>query len=152
MKARIIQDPCSYSAIINLEEFSTPTFSQKFHQHQSNKFEFSVFSKSNSTPKNHPMAHPANSGSSTSSSREKSPNFFSFWFRISRIIFGKIKRLPRSMSTTLVLFTVHMYLTVPVIIICGVTGDCRALFRPFRMMKQQGFLFEELDEQFVEML
>uniref|UniRef100_A0A7E4VD54 Transmembrane protein n=1 Tax=Panagrellus redivivus TaxID=6233 RepID=A0A7E4VD54_PANRE len=93
----------------------------------------------------------SNSTNSSSSNRRNAPSSFPLWLRLSRLIFGKIRRLPKSMSTTLVLFTVHMYLTVPVIIVCGVTGDLKTLLRPFRHIKAQGFLFEELGEQYVEL-
>uniref|UniRef100_A0AC34GWB3 Uncharacterized protein n=1 Tax=Panagrolaimus sp. ES5 TaxID=591445 RepID=A0AC34GWB3_9BILA len=109
-----------------------------------------------STHSQHAQATTANSnGSSTSSTTNNNnyrPTYFPIWLRLSRLIFGKIRKLPRSMSTTLVLFTVQLYLTVPVIIVCGATVDLKALLRPFRYIKEQGFLFEELGEQFCELL
>ncbi|KAH7723139.1 Protein Y51H7BR.8 [Aphelenchoides avenae] len=69
---------------------------------------------------------------------------FPLYIRLSRLLFGRIKRLPRSMNTTLVLFTIHMYLTVPVIVAAGIAPDLRALLRPFRIIHDMGFQFEEL--------
>ena len=135
MATKIIGDPCSSGTVIKIEDCSTEKLEKKLADNWSN---------------DHIPCHFANSNSSSSSSKERI--YFPFWLRISRIIFGKIRKLPKSMSTTLVLFTVHMYLTVPVIIVCGVTGDLKALLRPFRLIKQQGFLFEELGEQFAVLL
>ncbi|KAI6196701.1 hypothetical protein M3Y94_01140000 [Aphelenchoides besseyi] len=88
--------------------------------------------------------------SSSGSAKRRKPRttevHLSVWYKFSRIIFGKIRRLPRSMSTTLVLFTIHMYLTVPVIVACGMIPDLRALLGPFRAIKASGFQFDELDE------
>uniref|UniRef100_A0A1I7SWJ1 Transmembrane protein n=1 Tax=Bursaphelenchus xylophilus TaxID=6326 RepID=A0A1I7SWJ1_BURXY len=95
--------------------------------------------------------------SSSSSTRRRKSVFrnevhLSIWIRFSRVIFGKIRRLPKCMNTTLVLFTVHMYLTVPVIVAAGITGDLKALLRPFRIIYQMGFQFEELQEGFRQLV
>lgn len=104
------------------------------------------------------MAESTSATTSSSSSTRRRKSIFknevhmSAWIRFSRIIFGRIRRLPRCMNTTLVLFTVHMYLTVPVIIAAGITGDLRALLRPFRIIHEMGFSFEELHEHFRQLL
>ncbi|KAI6242925.1 hypothetical protein M3Y99_00202000 [Aphelenchoides fujianensis] len=94
------------------------------------------------------------SSSSTRRPRPPPPTEYrlSIWLKFSRILFGRIRKLPPSMSTTLVLLSVHIYLTVPVIIACGAVADLHALLRPFRAIKDAGFHFEELDEEYRELL
>ncbi|CAD5212157.1 unnamed protein product [Bursaphelenchus okinawaensis] len=104
------------------------------------------------------MADSTSGTTSSSSSTRRRKSIFkkevhlSIWIRFSRIIFGKIRRLPKCMNTTLVLFTVHMYLTVPVIVAAGVTGDLKALLRPFRLIYQMGFHFEELQDNYRQLI
>uniref|UniRef100_A0AC35F1X0 Uncharacterized protein n=1 Tax=Panagrolaimus sp. PS1159 TaxID=55785 RepID=A0AC35F1X0_9BILA len=149
----ISADPCSSFTVTHQSgRYSTRTATES---EPTISFSFSI-SQSQSQSQ-HPQATAANSNGSSNTSTNTNannnrPTYFPIWLRLSRLIFGKIRRLPRSMSTTLVLFTVHMYLTVPVLVVCGITSDLKALLRPFRYIKEQGFLFEELGEQFCELL
>jgi hypothetical protein len=69
------------------------------------------------------------------------------WIRIKRIVFGKINKLPANLNTTLVLFTIHLYLTMPFFFISEITPILKSLLRPFRLIHALGFDFEELAEK-----
>ncbi|KAE9420762.1 hypothetical protein Angca_000368, partial [Angiostrongylus cantonensis] len=63
--------------------------------------------------------------------------------RLVRIICGR--RLPRTWKTILVLFSIQMYLTVPIILALEINEHLTGLFRPFRELQKRGLLLDEID-------
>jgi hypothetical protein len=74
------------------------------------------------------------------------------WTRILRVIFGKIEKLPKNMNTTLVLFTIHVYLTMPFFYLSSISANLKALLRPFRVIHAMGFDFDELQEKYRQLI
>ncbi|PIO58779.1 hypothetical protein TELCIR_19778, partial [Teladorsagia circumcincta] len=68
--------------------------------------------------------------------------------RLVRIICGR--RLPQTWNTVLVLLSIHMYLTVPVILAAGITEQMTGLLRPFRELQQRGILLGEIDDDVLD--
>ncbi|KAJ1359487.1 hypothetical protein KIN20_018241 [Parelaphostrongylus tenuis] len=64
--------------------------------------------------------------------------------RLFRLISGR--RLPRTWKTILVLLSIHMYLTVPMILALAINEQMAGLFRPFRELQKRGFLLGEIDD------
>ncbi|KAI6184281.1 hypothetical protein M3Y97_00579200 [Aphelenchoides bicaudatus] len=71
------------------------------------------------------------------------------WDRVLRIIFG---RIPKNMNTVLVLFTVQIQMTVPFFLLANFSFNLRSLLRPFRIIHQMGFDFEELNDRYRPLL
>ncbi|CAB3405268.1 unnamed protein product [Caenorhabditis bovis] len=69
--------------------------------------------------------------------------------RLVRILCGR--RLPQTWNTVLVLLSIHMYLTVPVILAAGINDDRSGLLRPFREIQQRGILLGEIDDDLLDM-
>ncbi|XGW09048.1 hypothetical protein V3C99_011392 [Haemonchus contortus] len=68
--------------------------------------------------------------------------------RLVRIICGR--RLPQTWNTVLVLLSIHMYLTVPVILAAGITEQMTGLLRPFRDLQKRGILLGEIDDDVLD--
>ncbi|GMS84819.1 hypothetical protein PENTCL1PPCAC_6994 [Pristionchus entomophagus] len=69
--------------------------------------------------------------------------------RILRIICGK--RLPQTWNTVLVLLSIHMYLTVPIIMAMDIRTELRGLLRPYREIQARGILVGEIDEDLLDL-
>ncbi|CAP27276.1 Protein CBG07076 [Caenorhabditis briggsae] len=69
--------------------------------------------------------------------------------RLLRILCGR--RLPQTWNTVLVLLSIHMYLTVPVILAAGINNDRTGLLRPFREIQQRGILLGEIDDDVLDL-
>ncbi|CCD72687.1 ABC transporter permease [Caenorhabditis elegans] len=69
--------------------------------------------------------------------------------RLLRILCGR--RLPQTWNTVLVLLSIHMYLTVPVILAAGINNDRTGLLRPFREIQQRGILLGEIDDDLLDL-
>ncbi|CAJ0605565.1 unnamed protein product [Cylicocyclus nassatus] len=69
--------------------------------------------------------------------------------RLVRIICGR--RLPQTWSTVLVLLSIHMYLTVPVIMAAGITESITGLLRPYRDLQKRGILLGEIDDDLLDL-
>ncbi|VDP16206.1 unnamed protein product [Heligmosomoides polygyrus] len=68
--------------------------------------------------------------------------------RLVRIVCGR--RLPPTWNTVLVLLSIHMYLTVPVILAAGITEQMTGLLRPFRDLQKRGILLGEIDDDVLD--
>uniref|UniRef100_A0A1I7YGL2 Transmembrane protein n=1 Tax=Steinernema glaseri TaxID=37863 RepID=A0A1I7YGL2_9BILA len=69
---------------------------------------------------------------------------FPLILRFCRLIFGKMKPIPKAMSTVLVLCAMHMYFTVPILLAAGLTSHVKAVLNPFKQLYNRGYDFEEL--------
>ncbi|EPB71661.1 hypothetical protein ANCCEY_09236 [Ancylostoma ceylanicum] len=68
--------------------------------------------------------------------------------RMMRIMCGR--RLPQTWNTVLVLLSVHMYLTVPVMLAAGITDHMTGLLRPYRDLQKRGLLLGEIDDDLLD--
>ncbi|PAV90502.1 hypothetical protein WR25_27152 [Diploscapter pachys] len=69
--------------------------------------------------------------------------------RLVRILCGK--KLPQTWNTVLVLLSIHMYLTVPVILAAGINEEMTGLLRPYRELQQRGILLGEIDDDLLDL-
>uniref|UniRef100_A0A1I7WBW9 ABC transporter permease n=1 Tax=Heterorhabditis bacteriophora TaxID=37862 RepID=A0A1I7WBW9_HETBA len=69
--------------------------------------------------------------------------------RLARILCGR--RLPQTWNTVLVLLSIHMYLTVPVILAAGINEQMTGLLRPYRELQQRGILLGEIDDDLLDL-
>lgn len=95
------------------------------------------------------VSQSATTSTSGSTKRQRRPIEVNMplWIRLKRIVLGKINKLPDNMNTSLVLFTIHVYLTMPFFYISEITPILKSLLRPFQIIHALGFDFEELAEK-----
>jgi len=94
----------------------------------------------------------ATTSSSGSTKRQRRIVEMPLWIRLKRILLGKINKLPDNMNTTLILYTVQLYFTLPYFFLSKIGPNLKALLYPFRIIHEMGFEFEELPEKYRQLI
>ncbi|KAK6736992.1 hypothetical protein RB195_019593 [Necator americanus] len=60
------------------------------------------------------------------------------------------RRLPQTWNTVLVLYTIHMYFTVPMMVAAGIKDKTTGLLRPYRDLQKQGILLGDIEDDVLD--